>query len=164
MASISGESSTPIPDEFPTLPSASVPEAPSDRSAYFGHDADIGVIGRGPTMEAAFIAAAEAMFAVMVDLATVQPRTAVDIAFDEPDAEFALITWLNDLLARARINRLALGRFDLTRAGDHWQGRAYGDVWRPDVDRGVEVKGATMTELSVKSGPGGWEARCVVDV
>jgi SHS2 domain-containing protein len=32
------------------------------------------------------------------------------------------------------------------------------------MERGVEVKGATLTMLSVKQVEAGWEARCVVDV
>ncbi|MDE2366260.1 MAG: archease, partial [Betaproteobacteria bacterium] len=32
------------------------------------------------------------------------------------------------------------------------------------LERGVEVKGATLTMLSVKQAGAIWEARCVVDV
>ena len=40
---------------------------------YFDHEADIGIIGRGETVEQACAAAAEATFAVMVDSAAVRP-------------------------------------------------------------------------------------------
>ncbi len=38
---------------------------------YFDHDADIGIVGRGETAQAAFVAAAEAMFAIMADITQV---------------------------------------------------------------------------------------------
>jgi protein archease len=56
-------------------------------------------------------------------------------------------------------------RFELSRDGSRWTGRAWGETWRADLERGTEVKGATLTMLSVRQSAGaGWEARCVVDV
>ncbi|MBI2961630.1 MAG: archease, partial [Betaproteobacteria bacterium] len=49
-----------VPDRSPLLRGAAVPHD----YAYFAHDADIGVAGRGPTLEAAFAAAAHAMFSI----------------------------------------------------------------------------------------------------
>ncbi|MGZ5662035.1 MAG: archease, partial [Usitatibacter sp.] len=50
------------------------------------------------------------------------------------------------------------------RAGPRWLGEAWGEPWREGLERGTEVKGATLTMLSVKRAGGLWEARCVVDV
>jgi SHS2 domain-containing protein len=134
------------------------------RRATFPHDADVGIIGRGSTVEDAIVAAAEATFAEMVDLAAVRPLRVVRISFDEADPEFALVTWLNTCLAESRAAGLALGQFSLRRDGDHWTGEAWGEPWRDDLSRGTEVKGATLTELAVTPVDSGWEARCVVDV
>jgi SHS2 domain-containing protein len=131
---------------------------------YFDHDADIGIIGHGPTLEAAIVAAAEAMFSIMSSLHAVVPAQCVDIAFDESDAELALVTWLNLLLVEAREQGMVFSRFQLTRQGAHWQGRACGEPWRDGLERGTEVKGATLTMLSVKQAGDGWTASCVVDV
>jgi len=131
---------------------------------YFEHGADIGVIGRGASIEEAFAQAALAMFAIMVDTAAVQPALEVEIDFDEEDLEFALVRWLNALLAQARENGIVLSRFDLQRDGAHWHGVARGERWRDELARGTEVKGATLTALSVRQSDAGWEARCVVDV
>ena len=142
---------------------------------YFEHDADIGVIGRGPTLEAAFVAAAEAVFAIMAEPAALRApphappcqggdEGGVAFEFEEPDLELALVTWLNRLLAEARSHGLALCRFQLQRQGLRWVGRTWGQPWRDDLVRGTEVKGATLTMLSVRQTAEGWEARCVVDV
>ena len=131
---------------------------------YFEHEADIGVAGRGATVEAAFVAAAQATFAIMCPPARVEPVARIDVAFDEDDVEIALVTWLNLLLAHARERGLALGAFALRREAGRWIGEAWGEPWSAKHDRGTEVKGATLTMLSVREGPAGWEARCVVDV
>jgi len=139
-------------------------EPAARETAYFEHDADVGIIGRGPTIEDALVAAAEAMFAIMVNLGEVRPREQVAFTFQESDPEYALVRWLNGLLAEARAGGLALARFRLARSGEHWRGDAVGEPWRDGLTRGTEVKGATLTGLSVEKIPGGWEARCVVDV
>lgn len=136
----------------------------NDDPAYFEHGADIGVIGRGHTLEDAFIDAARAMFAIMAQPDDVQESLSAKIDFDEPDAEFALVTWLNRLLAEARLQGAVFSRFELARNGAHYEGLAFGCKWNPAIERGTEVKGATLTALSVKQGEMGWEARCIVDV
>lgn len=132
--------------------------------AYFDHDADIGIIGQGETLEQAFEAAARAMFGIMADPAGVRTETRVRVSFEEADLELALVTWLNRLLAAAREAGLALGKFALRHEGARWEGEAWGSAWEPGRERGTEVKGATLTMLSVKQVGGNWEVRCVVDV
>jgi SHS2 domain-containing protein len=132
--------------------------------AYFEHDADMGIIGRGGSIEEAFENAACAVFAMMTELGKVRPEVSVAIEFEESDPELALATWLNRLLGEARSRALICGRFHLRREGAHWSGSAEGEPWRADLERGIEVKGATLTGLSVAQQNGCWEARCVVDV
>ena len=133
-------------------------------AGYFAHDADIGIVGRGTTVEEAFVNAARAMFAISCDLEAVRQLDTIDLEFREDDLEMALVTWLNLLLPEARWRGLALGSFTLERRDDAWHGSAAGEPWRPGLERGVEVKGATLTMLSVRQMDDRWEARCVVDV
>ncbi|EEG07072.1 archease [Pseudogulbenkiania ferrooxidans] len=134
------------------------------RYGYFDHDADLGIEACGATPEAAMEAAAEAMFAVMTDLAALRPEQQLELDFDEADPELALVTWLNLLLAEAQSRRLVWCRFRLQRDGSRWHGVAAGQPWTAELERGVEVKGATLTQLSLTPQDGGWRARCVVDV
>ncbi|MBI3043812.1 MAG: archease [Betaproteobacteria bacterium] len=140
------------------------PIVPPAGPAYFEHDADIGVVGRGATLEEAFQSAAAATFAIMTDLASVRPDQSIALDFEEADTELALVRWLNLLLALSHERGLVFSRFWIERDGVLWRGGAAGEPWRPGLERGVEVKGATLTMLSVSPAPGGWEARCVVDV
>ncbi len=103
--------------------------------ALFEHDADFGVIGRGTTIEEAFVAAAEATFGIMIDIAAVRALETVPIEFEEADVELALVTWLNALLGHARDRRVVLGRFELRRDGAHWRGSAR-------ASRGVPISSA----------------------
>lgn len=131
---------------------------------YFEHDADIGVIGRGATLEEAFEGAAEGMFAIMADAAQINSLVMFAFDFVEEDIELALVTWLNRLLAEARQRGLVLGRFRLNRVDGRWEGVAWGAPWNAGMARGTEVKGATLTMLRVGQVDGSWDARCVVDV
>ncbi|MGP1676857.1 MAG: archease [Burkholderiales bacterium] len=152
---------------------------------YFEHDADMGIVGRGERIEEAFEHAATAVFAMMADPAQIRPQASVAIEFEEADAELALVTWLNLLLGQARSRGLIFGLFRLRRDGPspkvgdrrsgppeevgtsfgaRWSGTAEGEPWHDGLERGVEVKGATLTGLAVTQTDGMWEARCVVDV
>jgi SHS2 domain-containing protein len=133
-------------------------------TAYFDHGADIGIVGRGALLEEAFENAATTMFAIMAEPGQVQPHESVVIEFEEADVELALVTWLNRLLGEARSRALIFGGFHLRRAGTRWSGTAEGEPWREGLERGVEVKGATLTGLAMTQRDGLWEARCVVDV
>ena len=131
---------------------------------YFDHDADIGIIGRGSSLEESFISAARVLFELMADLSDVYPTHSIHIEFQETDVELALVEWLNQLIAKAQAEHLILSKFFLKREGDLWKGSAQGEPWKKEIQPGTDVKGATLTMLSVKEKSGLWEARCVVDV
>src|SRR5262245_4639549 len=108
---------------------------------YFDHDADIGIIGRGNSLEESFVNAAKATFALMADLSNVHPMNSVKIEFEESDIELAFVTWLNLLIAKAQSENLIFSIFQLHKTGNLWKGEAKGEVWRDDIERGIEVKG-----------------------
>ena len=137
---------------------------PAGAYAYFDHDADVGIVGHGVTVEEAFEAAARATFAIMTDIDAVRRERSVTLEFEEADTELALVRWLNLLLGRSHEEGLVFGHFWLERDGVRWRGGASGEPWRRELERGVEVKGATLTMLHVRQSGEKWEARCVVDV
>lgn len=131
---------------------------------YFEHDADAGIIGRGATVEEAFEAAAQAVFSIVTNLDKVQTNTEITFEFEEEDTELALITWLNLLLGKARELGMVFCHFYIKHHSGKWIAKVQGEKWHTGLERGVEVKGATLTMLSVKRTGAMWEARCVVDV
>lgn len=133
-------------------------------SPYFSHEADIGIEVGGRTPEEAFVRMAEATFFLETDLSSVHPLQTVDISFREEDVELALPIWINRLLSESAIRGLVFCRFQLERSDGDWRGQAFGEPWRADHPRGIEVKGATLTLLSVRRRGGFWKARLVVDV
>jgi SHS2 domain-containing protein len=101
----------------------------------------------------------------MADPRSLRESEEVPVSFVEDDVELALVQWLNALLGAAREQGVVFRRFALVREGSRWSGRAWGEPWRGDMERGTEVKGATLTMLSVmQTGGAVWEARCVIDV
>lgn len=133
-------------------------------SSYFEHDADIGIIGRGLTIEQSFEAAAHAVFAIITNIEAVQPVVVVALEFEEADLELALVVWLNLILGKARELGMVFSHFYIQRQNDQWHAKAAGEKWHDGLERGVEVKGATLTMLAVKQTGPVWESRCVVDV
>ena len=136
----------------------------STENNFFDHDADIGIIGRGITLELCFANMAHSMFAIMTDMSKVNPLEVINFDFEEQDIELALVTWLNLLLVKAKEHQLVFCDFRLKRNHDRWHATVAGDHWHTDTERGVEVKGATLTQLSIKKIDHQWEARCIVDV
>ncbi|TAK73671.1 MAG: archease [Gammaproteobacteria bacterium] len=131
---------------------------------YFDHDADIGIIGHGESLESCFADAARVMFSLMTDLSHVHLIQIITFEFEEAEVELAFVTWLNLLIAKAQEHHLIFGDFRLKREGTHWHATVSGEKWREGLERGIEVKGATLTMLSVKKVDHLWEAKCIVDV
>lgn len=78
---------------------------------YFDHDADIGIIGKGSTIEKCFEDSARAMFGLRADLSQIHLKKSIHIEFEESDPELALVTWLNQLLAESIAENLILSHF-----------------------------------------------------
>ena len=142
------------------------PERPKAQSwEHFDHGADIGVRGRGPTLDAAFEQAARALTAVVVDPGTVRAELAVAIACRAPDHEILLVDWLNAVIYEMAARGMVFGSFEVHIEDERLTATAHGE--RVDPDRhefGVEVKGATFLAVKVARDDDGWIAQCVVDV
>jgi tRNA nucleotidyltransferase (CCA-adding enzyme) len=140
--------------------------AGTGRWEHYPHDADVGIRGYGTSRAGAFEQAALAMTAVVIDPGSVEPRDTVEIECTAPDDELLLVDWLNALIYEMAQRRMCFGRFRVDVEDHRLHGRAWGeavDVAKHEL--GVEVKGATYTDLRVAREPSGlWVAQCVVDV
>jgi len=136
------------------------------KATHFPHDADIGVLGVGPTLEAAFEQAALAMTAAVTDPAKIELKEAVPIACDAPDVELLFVDWLNAVIFEMATRSMLFGAFTVSIDGSRLRGTATGEAISVEKHSpAVEIKGATLTELSVaEDRPGEWRAQCVIDV
>jgi tRNA nucleotidyltransferase (CCA-adding enzyme) len=149
-------------------------ESVNGRWEHFSHEADIGVRGRGASVEEAFSQAALALTGAVTDPKDVAPRTAVGIECHAPDRELLLADWLNALVFEMATRRMLFSRFDVRiterDGGDAPAFDLQATAWGEPIERqrhrpAVEVKGATYTELKVaEDARGGWLAQCVIDV
>lgn len=150
------------------LPSGTAPSSyPAvGRAETFAHEADIGVRGIGPTLEAAFEQAASALTSVVTDPGRVRSHDTVEVSCDGDDLELLLFDFLQALIYEMATRKLLFGRFEVRLRTGGLSGLAHGepiDLMRHEP--AVEVKGATLTELAVRRDEhGDWVAQCVVDV
>ncbi|HLG57545.1 MAG TPA: archease [Vicinamibacterales bacterium] len=132
---------------------------------HFSHDADIGLVGLGPTKAEAFRQAAIALTAVVTDPGRVNAVTSIDVVCHADNDELLLVEWLNTLVYEMSVRSMLFGDFSVEIGDGELHATARGEP--VDVERhepAVEIKGATMTALQVTSVPGGWRVQCVVDV
>jgi len=132
---------------------------------YFDHEADIGLIGRGASMSESFEAAAQAVFFLISPKGETSKDSYVKTEFFEDDPEFALVEWLNFLIAKSQAEKILFKKFKVKKVNNHWLCEAWGGPWNKNMEHGTDVKGATLTMLSVRQKNSKlWESRCVVDV
>ena len=132
----------------------------------FEHGADVGIRGKGKSVSEAFENGAKSMFSLLVeDLDTITPEKSVIISCESFDLEGLFVAWLNSLLAESDMQRLVFSDFKVKIQDLTLTGTAMGEPFDfSKHQRGVEVKGATFTELVVRQDGGWWIAQCIVDV
>ena len=133
---------------------------------HFHHQADIGVRGRGDSLEAAFVQAAIGLTAVITDPSGVAGVIPVSIHCEAPDDQLLFVDWLNALIYQMAVRKMLFSRFQVGISHGTLEATAWGEAI--EIARhqpAVEIKGATYTELRVEqSDRGDWLAQCVVDV
>jgi SHS2 domain-containing protein len=141
---------------------------------YFEVEADVGVIGRGPTSAEAFVQTALGVFALIVEPGSVEERESREVRAHGESLEALLVAWINECLYVHEVEgfvarRVALEVFEATpRAGGEplrLHSVLHGEEVDPGRHRlGTVVKAATFHQVSVQPIEGGYEARLVVDV
>ncbi len=136
------------------------------RWEHFSHGADIGVRGIGPGVASAFEQAAVALTAVICNPDAVKPLKSRAFECAAPDYEMLLVDWLNALVYSMATEHMLFSEFEVRVTGTRLHALARGeDLNLARHQPAVEIKGATLTELSVQEREdGSWLAQCVVDV
>jgi SHS2 domain-containing protein len=133
---------------------------------FFAVPADTGIRAWGPDVPAVFRHAARALWSLLVDPVSVEPRQTVAVSLEAGDREALLVAWLNELLYLYETQGLIGADCEVRAMADtHLAAEIRGEA----VDRTRHtivghVKAATYHQLQVRPAGDGWEALIVVDV
>ena len=134
-----------------------------------GATSDLTFVALGPTVEAAFVAAGQALLAATIEEPeTVERRERRSITLEEPDLELLLIRFLNELIYLRDAEELLLHSDQIEIVwGDSLELRAELSGERIDRTRHAlasDVKAATAHSLRVGKTTDGWTATATLDV
>ena len=133
---------------------------------FFAVPADMGIRSWGPDVPAVFRHAARALWSLLVEPASVEPRQTVAVSLEAGDREALLVAWLNELLYLHEAEHVVLSAFTVTRLSDEClEAVAEGEPLDPEQHVSVgHVKAVTYHLLQIRPAGAGWEAQVVVDV
>lgn len=119
------------------------------------HTAEVGISAWGRDLREAFVQAARGMFALMVDLDSVEERVKRRVEVTAEDREDLLVRWLNELLFLVDSEGLVFSRFEIDRMSEReLAATAHGETLDPARHQPLAgVKAATYHQLSVEEGP-----------
>lgn len=134
------------------------------------HEADVGVLGIGDTLERSFEEGAKAMFSVMADIKKIIQKLKVEVQVKAKDESSLFVEWLNELLAKRDIEDMFFSKFKIEKIKKEntnyvLKAKAFGE--KIDLNKHkikLEVKAATYSGLKVEKKNNKYYAQCVVDV
>ena len=137
---------------------------------YIDHEADMGIVGIGSSLEEAFEEGAKAMFNLMVDTDGVEPKKTIAIECEASDTESLFVEWLNELLSKKDVENMMFSVFkvkSITEVGGIYKlvGKAEGDNTDPSKHLlKTEVKAASYSGLKFEREGDEFRLQCVVDL
>jgi SHS2 domain-containing protein len=139
-----------------------------DRATYreIEHTADVGIEVTADNLPALFASAGEALYALIVDPATINRHTNISISATGNDPEELLHAWLCELLALFNVQGFVGKHCEIAQIGNSQvHGQVSGE--KLDLERHsfhTEIKGVTYHDFKVWQEDGKWHARVIFDV
>ncbi|KZX16205.1 archease [Methanobrevibacter filiformis] len=137
---------------------------------FFDVTADIGIYAYGNTLESSFENAGKAMFDVITNINTVQPKEYKEIAIESEDLTSLLYDWLEELLIIHEVQFLLLSKFEICSInfddGNYYlKAKVYGENinWNHH-ERGSEVKAITFHMMEVVEENNKYKLRVILDL
>jgi len=130
------------------------------------HTADIGFEAFGATREEVFANAARALFHVIVELDSVEPRKAVNLRVEGADPPSLLVNWLSELLYLQDTEGWLFREFTINSLSDKsLAAAARGEKADPGRHQlKLLVKAITYHQLALEPTATGWRAQVYVDI
>ena len=137
-----------------------------ERFRILEHPADIGFEAFGSTREEVFANAARALFHLIIDLDSVEPRTEVAVRVEGSNPASLLINWLSELLFLNDAEDWLFSEFAVEQLDDRsLAARVRGEKFDRTRHRAkLQVKAITYHQLELKKMAEGWQARVFVDI
>ncbi len=140
----------------------------SDRGSFreIDHTADLAIEVTASNLAGLFSTAAEALFALIADPQSIEPRDQIAAAATGEGPEELLHAWLCELLAQFNLNGFVAARCEVERIT---AGRVDGTIQGEKLDLTrhrfyTEIKGVTYHDFKVWEENGSWHARIIFDV
>ena len=129
------------------------------------HTGDIGLRVRGETLEEVFVAAAEGMYAVLVEAPVIRPQREALFVVEGETTDELLRAWLGELLYRFSVEGMIFREFRFTLGPSRLEVRARGESMDPGRHRlCTELKAVTWHGLFVRRENEGWMAEVIFDI
>jgi SHS2 domain-containing protein len=135
---------------------------------YLEHEADVGILAIGNTLEEAFSEGAKAMFGVMVDIKGVEAKKEIEIECNAKDIPSLFVEWLNELVHKRDTEDMFFSKFKIEiEKNDGYKliGKAIGekiDLKKHEVK--TEVKAATYSGLKYEEKGNKHQLQCILDI
>ncbi len=123
---------------------------------FLEHTADTIVKAYGDTLQEAFAAAAEGLFAVITDIDQIRPTQQLEITVESIDRDGLLVAFLSELIVRHEVDGIVATDFEVTFTGENAL-RAVGRGEPFDENRhehGMHVKAVSYHMLEINEGDG----------
>jgi SHS2 domain-containing protein len=140
----------------------------NDRGSFreIEHTADLAIEVTAPDLPGLFATAGEALFSLIADPKTIEPREEISVTASGNSTEELLHAWLCELLAEFNLKGFVGARCEIARiTNNSVDGTIKGE--RLDLERHrfyTEIKGVTYHDFKVSEKDGAWRARIIFDV
>ena len=135
---------------------------------YLEHTADAEFVAYGATLDEAFVNAARATYALIVDPCRVEPATCREVRLSSGSLDYLLYDWLAELLYLTEIEHLVFSQFEVRITGGEGdyslEGRACGEAIRPVHEVSLHIKAVTYHDLRVEKRNNRYEAQVLLDI
>lgn len=129
------------------------------------HTADTGLRGWAGDLDDLFCVLAEALFAVILDPATIRPHTDREIRLEADSPEELLHDWLNEINGLHQVHGEVYRSFSVNVRGTRLTARARGELIDPSRHRlRTEVKAVTWHDLRLEQTDAGFRAHVLLDL
>jgi SHS2 domain-containing protein len=130
------------------------------------HTADVGFEAFGATREEVFANAARALFDLIVELDTIEPREEVRVEVAGPDPASVLVNWLSEILFLHDAEGWIFREFEIRNVhDDSLSALARGEKFQRSRHQAkLLVKAITYHQLVLEKTGQGWRAQVYVDI